>query len=230
LSKIYKVILFDQNPGLEPWIAYCTERRKMARNEFESDLAKLQANATFGKTMEQVRHRVNVRLICDPNKLAKAVSRPTFRRAEIINDDLTLVRGARQRVTLNKPISVGFSILNISKLKMYEFYYDYLKPKYMDRCKLFFTDTDSFCCHIQREDLYKDMTENIDLFDTSNFEQTHLLYTKTNHRIVGKFKSETGSLAPLKFVRLRAKMYSLLVPQNVKECKIRAKGIKKSRM
>ena len=77
--------------------------------------------------MEQVRHRVNVHLICDPNKLAKAVSRPTFRRAEIINDDLTLVRGARQRVTLNKPISVGFSILEISKLIMYEFYYDYLK-------------------------------------------------------------------------------------------------------
>jgi len=74
------------------------------------------------------------------------------------------------------------------------------------------------------------MTENIDLFDTRNFEQIHLLYTKTNHRIVGKFKSETGSFAPLEFVRLRAKMYSLLVPQNLKECKIRAKGIKKSRM
>ena len=93
LSKMHRVISFDQNPWLEPWIAYCTERRKMARDEFESDLAKLQANATFGKTMEQVRHRVNVRLICDTNKLTKAVSRPTFRRAEIINDDLTLVRG-----------------------------------------------------------------------------------------------------------------------------------------
>ena len=104
----------------------------------------------------------------------------------------------------------------------------YLKPKYLDRCKLLFTDTDSFCCHIQTEDLYKDMSENIDLFDTSNFEQTHPLYSKTNHRIVGKFKSETGSLPPVEFVGLRAKMYSLLVPQNLKECKIRAKGIKKS--
>jgi len=178
--------------------------------------------------MEQVRHRVNVRLISDPNKLAKAVSRPTFRRPKIINDNLTLVRGARQRVTLNKPISAGFSILEISKLIMYEFYYDYLKPKYLNRCKLLFTDTDSFCCHIQTEDLYEDMAENIELFDTSNFEQTHPLYWKTNHRIVRKFKSETGSLTPLEFVGLRAKMYSLLVPQNPKECKIRAKGIKKS--
>ena len=173
--------------------------------------------------MEQVRHRVNVRLICDPNKLAKAVSRPTFRRAEIIIEDLTLVRWAYQRVTPNKPISVGFSILEISKLIMYEFYYDYLKPTYLDRCKLLFTDTDSFCCHIQTEDLYNDMGENIELFDTSNFEQTHPLYSKTNHRIVGKFKSETGSLAPLEFVGLRAKTYSLLVPDNSKECKIRAK-------
>ena len=116
----------------------------MARDKFESDLAKLQANATVGNTEEHVRHRANVRLICDPNKLAKVVSRPTFRCAEIINDDLTLVRGACQRVTLNKPISV-FSILEISKLVMYEFYYDYLKPKYFDRCKFLFTDTDSLC-------------------------------------------------------------------------------------
>jgi len=74
VSKIHRVISFNQYPWLEPWIAYCTERRKMARDKFESDLAKLQANATFGKTMEQVRHRFNVRLICDPNKLAKAVA------------------------------------------------------------------------------------------------------------------------------------------------------------
>ena len=111
---------------------------------------------------------------------------------------------------------------------MYEFYYDYLKPKYSDRCKLLFTDTDSFCCHIQTEDLYKDMSQNLDLFDTSNFETTHPLYTTKNHRVLGKFKSETESLAPLEFVGLRAKMYSLLVPDNPKESKINAKGIKKS--
>jgi len=175
--------------------------------------------------MEQVRNRVNVRLICDPNKLTKAVSRPTFRRSEIINDDLTLVCGARQRITLNKPISVGFSILEISKLLMYTFYYDYLKPKYHDRCKLLFTDTDSFCCHIQTDNLFQDMSENLDLFDTSNFEKDHPLYTTKNHRALGKFKSETGSLAPREFVGLRAKMYSLDVPHN---SKIRAKGIKKS--
>ena len=105
---------------------------------------------------------------------------------------------------------------------MYEFYYDYLKPKYSDCCKLLFTDTDSFCCYIQTEDLYHDMSKN-----TRNFDQTHPLYTTTNYRIVGKFKNETGSLAPLEFVGVRAKMYSLLIPDNPKESK-RAKGTKKS--
>jgi len=139
--------------------------------------------------MEQVRNPVTVRLICDPSKLAKAVSRPTFRHAAINNDDLTMVRGARQRVTLNKPISVGLSILEISKLIMYQFYYDYLKPKYGNKCTLLFTDTDSFCCHIETPDLYHDMSQNLDLFDRSNFDKNHPLYTTKNHRVIGKFKS-----------------------------------------
>jgi len=113
LTKIHRILSFRQGPWLKPWIDYCTTKRKTAKSEFESDLAKLQANATFGKTMEQVRHRVNIRLICDPHKLTKAVSRVTFRQSEIINDDLVMVRGARKAVTLNKPISVGFTILEI---------------------------------------------------------------------------------------------------------------------
>jgi len=92
-----------------------------AGSEFESDLAKLQANATFGKTMEQVRHRVNIRLICDPHKLTKAIGKVNFRQSEIINDDLVMVRAAKKTVTLNKPISVGFTIPEISKLIMYQF-------------------------------------------------------------------------------------------------------------
>jgi len=95
----------------------------------QSDLAKVQANATFGKTMEQVRHRVNIRLIADENKLLKAVSKFSFRQSEIVN----MVRAARTKVKLNKPIAVGFAILEISQLIMYQFYYGYLKTKYKDR-------------------------------------------------------------------------------------------------
>jgi len=92
VTNIHRIISFTQSLWLKPWIDYCTQRRQLARDEFVFDLAKLDANATFGKTIQQVRNRVNVRLICDPNKLAKAVSRLAFRRAEIINDVLTMIR------------------------------------------------------------------------------------------------------------------------------------------
>jgi len=127
VTKIHRILSFEQRAWLKPWIDYCTMKRMTAQSEFVSDLAKLQANATFGKTMEQVRHRVNIRLICDHHKLAKAVSKVLFRQSEIINDDLVMVRSARKSITLNKPIAVGFVILEISNLIMYRFYYNYLK-------------------------------------------------------------------------------------------------------
>jgi len=197
----------------------------MARSDFESDLAKLQPNATFGKTMENVRNRVNVRLIVDPNKLTKAVSKPSFRQSEIINPDLVMVKGARAKIKLNKPIIVGFSVLELSKLIMYEFYYEFMKRKYGEKCSLLFTDTDSLCMAIKTDDLYADMEKDLQFFDTSNFERDHPLFSNKNHRVLGKFKSETGSRAPAEFVGLRAKMYSLHVPSAL--CHVKVKGIKK---
>ena len=209
LSKIHRIVSFSQSRWLKPWIDLCTVQRQNAKSDFEADLAKLQANATFGKTMEQARNRQNTRLIADPVKLRKAVSKPSYRMAEIINPDLVMVRAARQKVFLNKPIGVGFCILELSKLIMYRFYYDYLKPKYNTCCKLLFTDTDSLCCEIETPDLYRDMAQAMDLFDTSNFETDHSLYSTRNHRALGKMKSETGSTPPFEFVGLIAKMYSL---------------------
>jgi len=228
ITKIHRILSFSQEAWLKPWIDFCTEQRMMATSDFESDLAKLQANATFGKTMEQVRNRVNVRLIADPDKILRATSKVNFRQAEIINDDLVMIKAARKKVTLNKPISVGFAILELSKLVMYEFYYDYLKVRYGNRCSLLFTDTDSLCCQIETHDLYEDMHTDLDRFDTSNFPLGHDQYSDTNHRVLGKFKSETGALAPKEFVGLRAKVYSLDVPDNPKQSKIRVKGVQKS--
>jgi len=119
---------------------------------------------------------------------------------------------------------VGFSILEISKFIMYSFYYDHLKAKYADRCTLLFTDTDSLCCEIRTDDLYADMMDSLNLYDTSNFDPKLLQYNDDNRRKLGKFKSETGSVPPREFVGLRAKMYSLYAPtKNF----IRAKGIQK---
>jgi len=92
---------------------------------------------------------------------------------------------------------------------MYKFFYDYLKPTYGDCCKLLFTDPDSLCCQIETPDLYQDMGEAINMFDTSNFKPHHPVYSKKNHWALGKMKSETGSTTPHEFISLRAKMYSL---------------------
>ena len=101
-----------------------------------------------------------------------------------------MVRAARTKVKLNKPIAVGFSILEISKLIMYKFYYDHLKVKYRDRCSLLFTDTDSFCCEIQTDDLYSDMGVSLDHYDTSNFAQDHPQYSTTNRRVLGNLTAK----------------------------------------
>jgi len=120
-----------------------------AKSKFKSDLAKLMANATFGKTPRQVRKRENIHLIANPDKLTKAVSKISYRFSQIINSDLVLVEDVRQRATLNKPITMGFAVLKLSKVAMYRFYYDHFKRKYGLRCQLLFTDTDLLCCHIQ---------------------------------------------------------------------------------
>ena len=227
VTKIHRVLSFKQKAWLKPWIDLCNEQRRAARSDFESDLAKLQANATFGKTLEQVRHRVNIRLIADPNKAMKAVAKPSFRQSEIVNQDLVMVRAARTKVTLNKPITVGFAILELSKCIMYSFYYDHLKARYRDRCSLLFTDTDSLCCEIQTADLYADMGDSLDLYDTSNFASDHPQYSALNRRVLGKFKSETGSTPPAEFVGLRAKMYSLYVPAAPTKSFRKVKGVQK---
>ena len=225
LTNVHRILSFTQGAWLKPWIEFCTTQRQNAKSEFESDLAKLQANATFGKTIEQVRNRQNIRLIADSAKLRKAVSKPSYRQARIINPDLVMVRATPLKITLNKPIAVGFCVLELSKLSMYEFYYEYLKAKYQSRCMLLFTDTDSLCCEIQTSDIYRDMGEAAELFDTSNFDPEHPLYSKKNHRVLGKMKSETGSTPPTEFVGLRAKMYSLSCG---KKSQKKAKGVKKN--
>jgi len=225
VTKIHRIISFSQSRWLKGWIDVCTKQRQDAKSDFETDLAKREANATFGKTVEQVRNRQNIRLIVDETKLRKAVSKPSYRMSQIINPDLVMVRGQRQKVILNKPIAVGFCILELSKLVIYRFYYDYMKPRYGKKCKLLFTDTNSLCLEIETPDLFHNMGEAMDLYDTSNFETDHPLYSTRNHRVLGKMKSEKGSVPPLEFVGLRAKMYGLSCG---KKSQRKVKGIKKN--
>jgi hypothetical protein len=126
-------------------------------------------------------------------------------------------------VKMNKPIAVGFSILELSKVLMYDFHYNTIKSKYGEKASLMFTDTDSLCYEIETEDIYEDMGKMGDQFDFSDYPKDHPLYSSKNKKVIGKFKDETNGVAIQEFVGLRAKMYSILVDGKAKK---RAKGVK----
>jgi len=118
---------------MRPFIEYCNSQRKNAKTDFESGLYKLLPNAFFGKSCENLRKRVNIRLVTDPKKLIRAAGKSTFKRSTIVNSDLVLVETARTKIYMNRPIALGFFILEMAKLVMYRFYYEALLPKYGDK-------------------------------------------------------------------------------------------------
>ena len=113
-------------------------------------------NSVFGKTMQNLRKRVGVRLLSDQNKLAKLVSKPTFVSSKIFNENLVAVHKIKEVLTLDRSAYVGMSILDLFKRLIYDFHYIYIKRKYGERAKLLFTDTDSLCYEIESKDAYKD--------------------------------------------------------------------------
>ena len=120
-------------------------------------------NAVFGKTMENVRKHHNIKLVKTDKKRNKLVSEPNYHTMKLIDDNLAIIE-------MNRPIYLGLSILELSKIIMYEFWYDYVKVKYMDNAKLCYMDTDSFVINVKTKDFYKDIAEDVkERFDTSNF-------------------------------------------------------------
>jgi len=224
--KIHRILAFEQSRWLQPYIDFNTSKRKEAESPFEKDLFKLMNNSIYGKTMQNDRNHLNVHILTSELRAMKFIARPTFLASKIINEEVTIVKLTKPTILLNKPIYVGMAILDISKLQMYQFHYDVYVKKYGDRAKLLFTDTDSLCYEVRTDDLYKDMKDSLDFYDTSDYPKDHPLHDKKNAKVIGKFKDETNGVPPLEFVGLRSKMYSILLP-NDKEKKT-AKGVKRS--
>ena len=182
-------------------------------------------NAVFGKTMENVRKHRNIKLVTTDKKRSKLVSEPNYHTMNYISKDLSIIEMKKTKVKMNKPIYLGLSILEISKLLMYEFWYEYMKPKYGDNLKLCYMDTDSFIMNIKTEDFYKDVANDVEKgFDTSN-EVDRPLSTGKNKKVIGLVKDELGGRVITEFVALRPKTYSYLT-DDFKEDK-KAKGRKK---
>ena len=181
-----------------------------SKKSFEKDFFKLMNNSVFGKTMENIRKRVDVRLVISKEKLLKLASKPTYVSSKIFNENLVTVHKIKETLTLNRPAYVGMCILDLSKTLMYDFHYNYIKQKYDSKAKLLFTDTDSLTFEIQTEDVYKDFWRDKERFDNSDYNKESPFYNTANKKVIGKFKDEACGTTIIEFVGLRSKMYSYI--------------------
>ena len=211
LAKVPHAFRFDQNPWMEPYIRINIEFRKKAASDFEKGLYKVMNNSVFGKSMENLRKRVDVKLVRshEEGKLRRLIASPAFARANIFDIDSAAIQNHKSRLVLNRPVYVGMNILDLSKHLMYDFYYNQLKVLYGDSCQLLYMNTDSLLLEIETEDVYKDMSQNQGLYDTSDYPKDHPLYSLANKKVLGKLKDKRAGRAVAEYVGLRPKMYSI---------------------
>ena len=205
-----------------------TAKRMNAANEFEKTFFKLIINSVYGKTMENVRKRVNVKLINNEKKYSKVVSRPSFLSQKILDKNLVAVHKIKPVLLLNKPIYVGFSILELSKMIIYDWHYNYFVKKFVV-CSLLFTDTDSLVYEIKDVDsVYDKVFRDKKLFDFSRYDKKSIFYDCANKKVIGKMKDEMSGKVIAEFVGLRSKVYSIVTVYN--EGLIRARGVNRELM
>ena len=233
LTKIHRAVRFQQKPFLKKFIEKVTDLRSKAKNDFELRLFKLFANSTFGKFIENVRNYVEVKLCSSENNFRKVCLGQHVKNFHIINKNLVSVIKKPCELKLNKPLAVGFAILELSKLFMYKSYYDVFVPHFgSENISLCFSDTDSFLFQVKTDNLLSDMKKLKKNFDFSKYPKNHVLYdhSKANHLFY--FKDELcGKAAITHFIGLRPKCYSMQIKNhNAKDTQTKkvCKGIKRT--
>ena len=188
-----RVIKFNQEAWLKPYIDMNTKLRKEAKNDFEKDFFKLMNNSVFGKTMENVRKHRDIKLVATEEKRNKLVSEPNYYTIKHFSKNLLAIKMKKTKVKMNKPVYLGMPILDISKTFMYEFWYDYIKPKYGDKEKLCYMDTDSFVIHIFQKDIFEDIANDVERC-WSNYDKNdkRSLPIGMNKKVICLFKDELG--------------------------------------
>ena len=194
VDEVHNIISFKQSRWLEKYISFNTQKRNKAKNDFEKDFYKLLNNAFYGKTMENVRNRLKIKFIKkdDYREIIKQQSKLSFNGIHKSYDNCDSYTFKRNEVLMDKPIYLGFSVLELSKLLMYETYYDKLQPYFgQENIKLHYMDCDSFVLSIETENIINDLKNLEHLFDFSNLDKNHELFSNRNKKVVGKFKIET---------------------------------------
>ena len=173
-----RILSFDQEEIFKQYIDFNSAKRSVAKSDFEKDMYKLMNNALFGKTCEDVSKRIDIKFINleDENKFVIYANKPNYKYHNQVSEDLMAVNMGLTTIKYNKPIAIGFCVLDISKTFMYDFHYNTIMKKYGDKAKLLFTDTDSLCYEIKCEDFYADMKDDLDKYDLSNYPEDHPLY------------------------------------------------------
>ena len=210
VEKIHRILSFKQKAWLKSYVEFNSAQRLKAKTDFEKMFYKLCINAVFGKGMESVRKRMNVRVVNNKESALRIMSKAQFLSHDILGTNLVCFNMQKRVITLNKAIYTGFTVLELSKLHMARFHYDYVKNKWGEKAKLLMTDTDSLAYVISTRDVYEDIQDDLDLFDTSNLPKEHPLYSTRNATVMGKMKDEAKGNILCKFSGVAPKSYCFL--------------------
>ena len=164
-------------------------------------------NSVYGKTIENLRKRINVRLVNNEKDFLKYTSRPTYVTQKLFDKDYAAIHEIKPFLVLNKPIYVGLTVLDFSKWMMYDFHYNFIKKEF--DAELLFTDTDSLTYEIKSENVYEEFFQWKDLFDFSNYSKDSKFFDDANKKVIGKMKDEYGGVIVDQFIRSKSKMYSI---------------------
>ena len=164
-------------------------------------------NSVYGKTMENLRKRINARLVNNEKDFLKYTSRPTHITHKIFDKNYAAIHEIKPVLILNKPIYVGFTVLDLSKWKMYDFHYNFIKKNF--DAELLFTDTDSLAYEIKSEDVYEKILKNKDLFDLSNYLKNSKIFDPVNEKVIGKMQDVSEGKINDEFFGLKSRMYSM---------------------
>ena len=229
VDKIHNIISFRQSRWVEKYIIFNTQKRNKAKNDFEKDFYKLLNNAFYGKTMENVRNRLKIKFFKkdEYREIIKQQSKLTFNGIHKSYENCYSYTVRQNEVLMDKPLYLGFTVLELSKLLMYETYYDKLQPYFEpENIQLHYMDCDSFVMSIETENIINDLKNLEDLFDFSNLDKNHELFSNKNKKVVGEYKIETPENIWIdEFVALRSKCYAFKCGDNSKN---KLKGISQS--
>ncbi|XP_064637883.1 uncharacterized protein LOC135497181 [Lineus longissimus] len=226
LRRIRRVLAFEQRCWMHDFVDFITSKRSKAVSDFESSFWKLILNSIFGRLLIDKTKHVNMKLVSNEAAFKKLSSKPNFKSVTFYDKTLVGVQSTPASVELNSPVVAGFTVLELSKLHMYKFHYNFVLPVLggPENCQLLMTDTDSLVYlvkNIEPKVIFSSVAPQY--FDFSNFPRAHELYSEVNKKIKGTFKIEYPGESIVAFVGVRAKMYCFKFLSEGREAK--AKGI-----